>query len=128
MTSSWFFLSTLNYDARSTTHQFLPMCLEFFISKFLNRRVILFVKWEIFSSLITKQSFRFLRNYWYFLISRVMLHIICNIHYITVYSCFTIHLECMNNENIRDNIKNNINHLQVEFLYERITLRLILIW
>ena len=22
MTSSWFFLSTLNYDARSTTHQF----------------------------------------------------------------------------------------------------------
>jgi hypothetical protein len=23
MTSSWFFLSTLNYDARSTTHQIL---------------------------------------------------------------------------------------------------------
>jgi len=77
--------------------------------------VILFVKWEILNSLMTKQSFRFLRNDWYFLISRVMLHIICNIYYIAVYSCLTIHLECMNNVNICDNIKNNINHLQVEF-------------
>ena len=25
MTSSWFFLSTLNYDARSTTHQILKL-------------------------------------------------------------------------------------------------------
>jgi hypothetical protein len=56
-----------------------------------------------------------------------MLHIICNIHYITVYSCLTFHLECMNNINVSDNINNNINHLQVEFLYERITLRMILI-
>jgi hypothetical protein len=40
-----------------------------------------------------------------------MLHTICNIHYTTVYSCLTIHLECMKDVNIRDNIKNNINHL-----------------
>ena len=25
MTSSWFFLSTLNYDARSTTHQIMDL-------------------------------------------------------------------------------------------------------
>ena len=31
MTSSWFFLSTLNYDARSTTHQFIiNFCLNMF--------------------------------------------------------------------------------------------------
>ena len=28
MTSSWFFLSTLNYDARSTTHQILKLLYE----------------------------------------------------------------------------------------------------
>ena len=33
----------------------------------------------------------------------------------------------MNNVNIGDNIKNSNNHLQVEFLYDRITLRMILI-
>jgi len=26
VTSSWFFLSTLNYDARSTTHQMYVLC------------------------------------------------------------------------------------------------------
>ena len=31
MTSSWFFLSTLNYDARSTTHQILQYCLQNFV-------------------------------------------------------------------------------------------------
>ena len=31
VTSSWFFLSTLNYDARSTTHQ---ICTLFFIRQF----------------------------------------------------------------------------------------------
>ena len=29
MTSSWFSLSTLNYDARSTTHQILNLCSSF---------------------------------------------------------------------------------------------------
>ena len=29
MTSSWFFLSTLNYDARSTTHQIPSCCRKF---------------------------------------------------------------------------------------------------
>ena len=37
MTSSWFFLSTLNYDARSTTHQ---ICLSLFLS-YVNTQLIL---------------------------------------------------------------------------------------
>jgi len=33
VTSSWFFLSTLNYDARSTTHQIYLVQTVYFICK-----------------------------------------------------------------------------------------------
>jgi len=31
VTSNWFFLSTLNYDARSTTHQIYTIIISFYI-------------------------------------------------------------------------------------------------
>ena len=37
MTSSWFFLSTLNYDARSTTHQIEVFSLQFAETAEMNR-------------------------------------------------------------------------------------------
>jgi len=37
VTSSWFFLSTLNYDARSTTHQIYLVCVKYMSAQRRNR-------------------------------------------------------------------------------------------
>ena len=43
MTSSWFFLSTLNYDARSTTHQICLLTVSYTTSRWPKHVVVLYV-------------------------------------------------------------------------------------
>ena len=58
MTSSWFFLSTLSYDARSTTHQIFSSCIEEYaqVAHVMNMYKLLFKRLNSLNSFYHKSS------------------------------------------------------------------------